>query len=205
MNIGGIGIHNNAGVVSISNSTISGNTATTGSIGGMYVSANAQYILNSTIAFNSAATSSGAVGGAGASLYASAASPMIVLQSTLIANNTYGTVNKDITAIGAMIGGSKNLIRAPAASVPGDTLVGACPLLAPLHANGGTTLTHALRSRSPAIDKGSNNSAFQFDQRGSPFARELGPPGTTTPLADIGAYEVNQADVVFDADFEGCP
>lgn len=206
MNIGGIGVRNAAGTVTITNSTISGNTATAGSIGGIYVSAHAQYFLNSTIVLNKANTSSGLVGAAGVSLYASGASPAIVLQSSLIANNTYGaSVNKDLTAIGTTVAGSKNLIRTPAASVPGDTIVGACPMLQALHSNGGATQTHALLSHSPAIDAGSNNASLSFDQRGAPFVRESGPAGTMTPVADIGAYEVNQADEIFSVDFEGCP
>jgi hypothetical protein len=37
------------------------------------------------------------------------------------------------------------------------------------------------------------------DQRGSPFAR------ASNAVADIGAYEVQQGDVVFNNGFDGCP
>jgi hypothetical protein len=35
-------------------------------------------------------------------------------------------------------------------------------------------------------------------------AREIGLPGSNAPRADIGAYEVDRADVIFDAGFDGC-
>ena len=65
------------------------------------------------------------------------------------------------------------------------------PMLAPLGHNGGTTLTHALRPKSPAMNGGSialavdplKNTELVADQRGS--ARNVG--GTV----DIGAYEAS--------------
>jgi hypothetical protein len=72
---------------------------------------------------------------------------------------------------------------------------GVCPLLGPLRDNGGPTRTHALYSRSPAIDAGGGTP--NYDQRGSGYARKAGAG------IDIGAYEV-QADVVFTGGFEGC-
>jgi hypothetical protein len=82
---------------------------------------------------------------------------------------------------------------------------GSCPLLGPLRDNGGATKTHALLSRSPGIDAGSNSvldpdtsTPYAHDQRGSPFGRVSG------VTADIGAYEVDQGDVVFNTSFDGC-
>ena len=57
------------------------------------------------------------------------------------------------------------------------------PLLAPLAFNGGPTQTHALKKGSPAINHGSNPDGLTTDQRGTPFARQLG------SAVDIGAYE----------------
>ena len=94
--------------------------------------------------------------------------------------------------------------------MPDDTKKGQCPLLGMLRNNGGPTNTHALLSKSPAIDNG--NYVFggpgSFEQRGSAavngstdYVRVSG----ITMKADIGAYEVQQDDIVFNADFEGCP
>jgi hypothetical protein len=67
------------------------------------------------------------------------------------------------------------------------------PMLGPLQDNGGSTLTHALLAGSLAIDAGAGTdvqkSPVTTDQRG--IARPQG------PASDIGAYELQQAAVVF--------
>jgi hypothetical protein len=64
------------------------------------------------------------------------------------------------------------------------------PLLGPLQDNGGPTFTRALRTGSPAIDKGRANSPA--DQRG--FPRPYDDPNIPNPVpgdgSDIGAFEV---------------
>lgn len=72
-------------------------------------------------------------------------------------------------------------------------------MLGPLKFNGGPTQTHARLGHSPGIDQGGNPSTLAYDQRGSPFAR------VSNAVADIGAYEVQQGDVVFNNGFDGCP
>jgi len=99
-----------------------------------------------------------------------------------------------------MLGGS-NLIRTAVVGSPlppPHALSSACPLLGPLRNNGGPTWTHALLSHSPGIDQGSNPMIFGGDQRGPTYTRVSG------SAADIGAYEVNQADVIFNSGFDGC-
>ncbi|MBU6200105.1 MAG: hypothetical protein KGP08_10670, partial [Xanthomonadaceae bacterium] len=95
--------------------------------------------------------------------------------------------------------GANNLVRATFAAVPAGTIKLSCPLLGPLRNNGGLTQTHALFSHSPGIDQGNNSLNLTWDQRGSPYARASG------SAADIGAYEVQQADVIFNNGFDGCP
>lgn len=199
----------------ISNSTISGNSAGTGVTGGVFSSAPLT-LRNSTVAFNTAKI--GRVGSAfpfsyyapGLALNSNSGPLAITLQSTLISNNTYGTAGtteNDISAgnhatiANVTIGGSNNLVRASFSDValPSGTLRFSCPLLGSLRLNGGATKTHALLSTSPAIDTGANPAGAVYDQRDSPFARESG------IAADIGAYEVQQGDIVFNANFEGCP
>ena len=59
--------------------------------------------------------------------------------------------------------------------------------------------TDALLGGSPAIDHGNNTVPYAADQRGSPFQRVSG------AAADIGAYEVQQEDIVFIEGFDGPP
>ncbi len=107
--------------------------------------------------------------------------------------------------------GDHNLIRTPGTGVPADTITGKCPLLYPsqflfLNKQSQTVMRHEVKS--PATNAGSNPLNLGADQRGgvanatSP-PRVSGPPGTT-PVADIGSYEINQADELFDNRFEGC-
>jgi len=103
-----------------------------------------------------------------------------------------------------MVTGADNLIFASAsgAVLPSSGLVSACPLLGPLRNNGGTTKTHQLFSHSPAFDVGNDTSTAtgaHYDQRGTGFPRNLG----INP--DIGALEVDQNEIVFNAGFDGCP
>jgi len=192
----------------IGNSTISGNTSTTSYIGGIFTGKAATTINNSTIAFNTAKLegSGSFAPGLAANVPSNAVSGTVNLRSTLIANNTYGptAIENDVSATNGTsstvtISGAENLVRVATVSLPVGTITGACPLLGPLRDNGGPTLTHALLSHSPGIDQGSNANLLASDQRGPPFARQSG------PAADIGAYEMQQDDTVFDAGFDGCP
>jgi len=84
-------------------------------------------------------------------------------------------------------------------------------LLKPLRDNGGLTQTHGIFGHSPAIDRGGNPLGLSEDQRGRfsdvspyPYPRESGPPGARPAIADIGAFEVNRSEEIFDSSFEGC-
>ena len=216
-NVGGVSIAGNT--VTLRNSTISGNQAG-GYFGGAYVSgyraSPTVWILNSTIASNTAVI--GAITRGYVTSYVSpglVTSSNVVLKSSLLANNTYGSpaqendlsvLSNTPTPYPPMVSGDHNLVRATHSAVPGDTIIGACPLLGPLRNNGGLTMTHSLLSQSPAIDKGSNPENVNEDQRGQasdtrpfPYARVSG------AAADIGAYEVQQSDIIFNTSFEGCP
>ncbi len=104
---------------------------------------------------------------------------------------------------------ANNLIRATASTVTGltaDTIFNACPHLGTLRKNGGLTATHALLSHSAAIDAGNNSFAEDFDQRGSvTTSGVMDYQRLSGGAADIGAYEVQQSDIIFNTDFEGCP
>ena len=79
------------------------------------------------------------------------------------------------------------------------------PLLGPLQDNGGTVMTHALLSNSPAIDAGSTGlvagvNAPTYDSRGMSFDRIVDGDGDTFATIDIGAYEVQTSPT---GDFDG--
>jgi hypothetical protein len=191
----------------ITNSTISGNSAGF-KIGGM--SSNiATTLQNSTIAFNTAKSGTLSPGLVFTNLGGS--SFTVNLQSSLLSNNTHDSGENDLSTIvdagtTITISGANNFVRQSSVTLPPGTIELSCPLLGPLRNNGGPTLTHALSSHSLAIDTGNDNAInpvtalpFAYDQRRTPFARVSG------AAADIGAYEVDQADSVFNSGFEGCP
>ena len=178
----------------IENTTISGNTASSGN-GGAYLT-RALTLRNSTIAFNAGVTGAQYQQGLSAGLHVNA--PWFDLSSTIVANNaTAGTLD-DLSGNTEIIG-ANDLVMAASIPVPPDTLSGD-PMLAGLGSNGGPTLTHALLPGSPAIDHGNNDAGLATDQRGAGFVRVAG------ASADIGAYEV-QADAppdrLFASGFDG--
>jgi hypothetical protein len=221
---GGILIFNAtpAGVTTtISNSTITTNNAKT-YVGGLYANSGTVSINNSTIVLNKAAiytytlppitTTYFAAPGVSVSGYFGPVA--LSMQSTIIANNTSGSTSEDLSAgakpANVTITGSNNLVRTHLADVTlpsgQGNLTGVCPLLGPIRDNGGLTFTHALLSGSPAIDNGNNTAndphtgvPAVYDERGSPYARVSG------SSADIGAYEVQKGDIVFNAGLDGCP
>lgn len=211
-NGGGIYAHNfftsASNTLTIKNSTVSGNNAGYYT-GGVIVNAGKVYIDNSTIVSNTAAKGRfgsypftyRAPGVATSDAYNAVA---VTLQSSLIANNTYGSTEYDLSvpkrsSTTVAFSGANNLVRATFAAVPSGTIKISCPLLGPLKFNGGPTQTHALLSHSPGIDQGNNVLGLSFDQRQSPFSRQSG------SATDIGAFEVQQGDVVFNNGFDGCP
>lgn len=192
--------------ITVENSTISNNYAGH-TMGGMYSGASV-ILHNSTIAFNKAAQDyTGSHHHApGLSIEEDGYSITADLQSSILSNNTYGAIDDDFSTFGSVdytvtVSGDHNLIYANfnTTPLPSGTIHLQCPLLGSLRDNGGPTQTLALLSRSPAIDGGSNPDPQTYDQRQSPFSR------TSGTLTDIGAYEVQQDDIVFNSNLEGCP
>ena len=173
---GGIAVH--AGMF-ITNSTISGNTAKLKAGGGVFARAyDSMELNNTTIAFNAAAS--------GAGMYI-LGQPRVLMQSTIIANNSTSSSMADIAAASpVMFAGTNNLVISASAQVtlPGDT-ISVDPQLLPLASNGGPTRTHALARGSPAREAGANPAELATDQRGYP--RVVG------AAADIGAVEMGSA------------
>jgi len=187
-------------------STISGNSAGTFT-GGIFASLQTG-LFASTIAFNMAGQGkdpSGAYIAAGVALFGVYTDP---IASTLMAYNRYGSTMADFSGYNAdamtgpktTIQGNNNLIVEPLVFTLASTITGKCPRLGHLADNGGPTKTHALLSFSPALDEGYLiNLGFGdiiFDQRGL--------PRTSGPLPDIGAYEMQRDDIIFNVNFESC-
>jgi hypothetical protein len=174
--------HYQANQFLIADTTISGNSALSRT-GGIETD-ETTLIANSTIAFNfeGGGTSGGIFVGNDATLR---------LVSSIVSDNDSGTAENDIGGTsGAQVIGTKNLVRASSMTLPPDT-IRADPMLAPLAANGGATLTHAIAATSPAVDGGTTSYApSEYDQRGFGRARLVG--GAT----DIGAYERQSTGVV---------
>jgi len=193
----------------ITNSTISGNSADNNG-GGMYVDdgsgGEVGTISHSTITANVSDADQSGVGSGGGVFVRSG---ILSVNHTIIAQNRdFSDVGADVTGfIGAVVEPSFSLIGNNQGSGLLEAAVGAPdakgnliggsdfstridPRLGPLADNGGVTFTHALRTRSPAIDAGDPalvagaNGTPQYDQRGFPWRRISG------ARIDIGAFEV---------------
>lgn len=167
--------------ITLTNSTVSGNSAATFGGGGVFLRYPAQlFARNSTITLNHA------LDGGGIMLSAATST----LQSSIVAANRsdVGTgadiANQSSTSSAVHFGGGNDFVNSvsSAVSIPPDTRSGD-PRLMPLANNGGPTRTHALRAGSAAIDAGSNLAQLTSDQRGDGYPRVIG------AAADIGAFE----------------
>ena len=180
----------NRGIAFVANSTFSGNSAP--SWGGGLISDHAQTILNHvTISGNSAA--------AGGGIYHLTAdiNRTLVMQNTLIANNTPGyncaqfAGSQDVKSLGYNVSDDNSFVTfCPVQGQPGD-LNNASVNLAPLGNYGGDTPTQRPQPGSAAIDvipsgKNGCNTMANPDQRG--VSR---PQGAS---CDAGAVEVAPSD-----------
>jgi len=174
---GGLALLATTGAVTLSNSTITANRASS-NIGAIGDDASSLTVQNCTVAFNVARDIVGGIHEINGTVH---------LQSTIVAENSAGntsTFSPDVAAEGGTFDAAFCLIGdARSITDLGSNIIGEVPLLAPLASNGGPTQTLALKKGSPCINHGSNPANSPFDQRGAPFARQLG------SAVDIGAYE----------------
>lgn len=182
------------GKLSITNSTVFGNSAATTGTGvvqggGVLLAIDPNStepseatIVNSTIAGNSVGTG-GLGGGLGAvnPTVTPGGSAVLRVKNTIVAGNT-GPAGPSDCAVAATVTSDHNL-SGDASCMFGDagSKQNANPLLGALANNGGETDTLALPEGSPAIDAGTNDGCPANDQRG--VTRPQG------PACDIGAYE----------------
>ena len=174
------------GPLTITNSTISGNSS--GLDGGViYKGNNTVTLTNSTVANNTATRDGGGVWRDTGNTF--------TVRNTIIANNSDDGTAPDFR--GTVNSSGFNLIEnITGTTITGTTtgnLTGVDPNLGPLADNGGATVTHALLSGSPAIDKGESFGST-VDQRG--LTRPVDDPSIANATggngADIGAFEVQQ-------------
>jgi hypothetical protein len=187
---GGIGNNYDGGSMSITNSTISGNSCTYvsdgGNAGGGIYNVGELTISNCTISGNSVV--GGPVDGFGGGIYNNQGY-LEILSTTIAHNSATGSPSGFGGGIyGGAINVDSSIIALNSAPYGPDVvggietstynIIGIDPLLGPLADNGGPTFTHALLPGSPAIDHG-DPGAPPTDQRG--YGR-LGVP-------DVGAFE----------------
>jgi len=174
-NVRGGGIyHDPPGKVTLTNSTLSGNTTNPPwEGGGLYHGGNNSIVvLNNSTATNNSAGNGGGIftgGGVGSS---------VTLRNSIVAENIAST-NPDCRApsVTPTDSAGYNLIGNTSGchfSTSVGDLINIDPLLSPLNEYGGPTKTHALLIGSPAIDAGDPNCTDDFgspllnDQRGKP-------------------------------------
>ncbi len=177
----------NSGSMTVTNCTISGNSAVavgissgdTGYGGGISNGGDLQ-ITSSTIAFNSASGDIGVGGGINGFEPATTDSSIIALNSATTGGPDYFTNGGELQSTGYNIIGNNAdaVINSQPTDQIGTPTAPIDPVLGPLADNGGPTLTHAIQSGSPAINRG-DPAAPPQDQRG--YGR-LGVP-------DVGAFE----------------
>lgn len=191
---GGAVFAGEGGVLTLS--TLSGNTATEGTGGGMYASG--PVTINGSTIFGNEAGAYGTGGGVATDNRA------VTIRGSVIAGNTAGAGRPDLdpgtaallveySLVGDAAGLSLHESPTPDSlgNVIGNSKGGGAidPLLSPLVDNGGPTPTHAPLFGSPLIDAGDPDilpQSDQFDQRGEGHQRVFG------PRIDIGAVEVAQ-------------
>lgn len=185
------GVRNtNGGVARLVNSTVSGNTASA-SVGGVANSAGASLDLASvTIAFNTADADANNSGDGGGMVNNGTAT----LRNTLIGDNadasTSGNIFPDCS--GGFTSAGNNLIENVAGcTIAGNTvgnITSQDPQLAALANNGGPTITHAFPSGAPQRDAG--NGGGCRDAAGNLLASDQRGTARAQPTrCDIGALE----------------
>jgi uncharacterized repeat protein (TIGR01451 family) len=197
--LGGALFNDAGGAATISDSTLSGNTAQGGAGGPAYGTGGpgsagsglggAAFNRSGTLTIpNSTLSGNTANQGGGVYDLGDAGPGPVNLRDTIVANSANGASDFQSAAINGgsvTTTGTNKLIRTnPAAGgfTGANTITGQDPLLGPLPNNGGPTQTMALLPGSPAIDRGDNFGVPATDQRGL--------PRIVNGIVDIGAFEV---------------
>ena len=174
----GLYIHNLALSTSLTNVTVSTNTAQNPG-GGMYTGSDVS-VMHSTFTLNTADTGGGIRTKGAAS---------VELVNSIVEGNTGTSANNDLQ--GTFSSRGVNLIgdTSGASGLSGSDLTGASANLLPLASNGGFGQTHLPGAGSVAIDNGTSVTGVPAqDQRG--VSRPLDANGDSVALPDIGTVEI---------------
>jgi parallel beta-helix repeat protein len=187
----GAAIFAQQGTITLTNVTVSENTASNNH-GGIYLTGPgvSLYLQNSTIANNHRTNAVGT--GFSGLMIGNNASVEIV--NTIFAGNdgrNCGGTTGNWTSLGYNLSSDFYC----AFTQTGDQQ-GVDPLLGPLADNGGPAPTHALLPGSPAIDAGTNSACPASDQRG--VARPYDGDNDSTATCDVGAYEAQHQLIIDD-------
>ncbi len=166
-----------SGTMDVKVSTVSNNTSVNDG-GGIYNKANTTTVTSSTVSDNNAGGTGGGID------ITSVPSITVVLNNTIVANNSASGGGNDLnTSGGVYVSNGFNLIEDDDANVftpMSSDIEGQDPNLGALADNGGKTETHALMCPSPAVNAG-DPSITMDDQRGLPvFGGQR----------DIGSFEL---------------
>jgi hypothetical protein len=185
--------------ITITNTTITGNTSIDGASGLLisFAQSSSEALLNNLTIVNNQSTA--LVGGGGIAI---GSTGVTGVQNTIIAGNTSNGATPD-DCYGPINSQDYNLIQTTTGcTITGSSthnIYGVSPQLAALAQNGGPTQSMALMAGSPAIDAGNpltpgpgTNACESLDQRGITRPRGM--------LCDIGAYELEQYMLVDDDD-----
>jgi hypothetical protein len=174
-----------ANPVTITNSTLFGNSASDGG-GAIYQAASGSVVVNNSTVAGNQVGSAGHGGGLDLASVVAA-----ILYDTIVAGNLRGTANDDVygvldavNSLSNLIGDGtgSNLINGSNGNLVGTHDAPIDPLLGPLQDNGGPTWTMALLDGSPALGAGDSDGVSDTDQRSL--------PRVVNGRIDIGAFEV---------------
>lgn len=170
-------------VITLVNSTVSGNQA---NMGGGFGNdgGNVFNLINTTVTANEAS-----MGGGVKDVHGNGGNTFNLTNSIIAGNTAFNAPDCDgpLRSLGHSLVGQLT-VHCFYVAAAGD-LVNTNPQLGPLQHNGGSTLTHALLSGSPAIDAAGNPACPPLDQRGA--ARPVDGNGNGSAECDMGAYEYN--------------
>ena len=181
-----------SGLLQMFNCTLAANSASGGDItypsfplssayGGALAIGTTSVLTHVTIAANSVNKGAGA-GNYGSSSSVALGGGIYVGSGKVYVRNSILSSNSPVNCIGTLIDNGNSLSSdASCAFIPPGSLNNTDPLLAPLGAYGGPTLTMALRPGSPAVNAGNATFCLATDQRGVPRPQGNG--------CDMGAVE----------------
>jgi hypothetical protein len=177
----------NAGVLILTNVTISGNTAINAAAIDNNKATGTVSLQNCTINGNTA----NAVGNVGG-IRNLAAAANVTARNTIISNNGPVNCNVLVTSLGNNLSSNAECVpNTPVAIAAGDVINTDPQLVPTLALNGATFLTtHALLAGSPAIDTGTATGCPAVDERGIARPVDGNPvPPAVTAICDKGAFE----------------